>query len=199
MPAPLRPIIPGDWMGLEQVIKDLWAIVNADTTLSGMTSDTTAISSDLDIAESNILWMESDIDTNTSDIVVLKSDIDTNTSDLLVVAASAGSSSDVATNTSDIVVLKSDIAAEKSDTVIFKSNLLWMESDIDTNTSDLKVVSDALFAIGDGVAGNNTEVQVNVDGALGGNANFTFDDATNTMAVSGIITTTRLLAGGVKI
>ena len=203
--APYKRLMHGDWISLERIIDDLYRILNADTTLSGMASDTTAISSDLDIAESNIVWMESDIDTNTSDIVVLKSDVITNASDILAVAGGAGSSSDVATNTSDIVVLKSDIlsndsdivvlksdiAAEKSDTVIFKSNLLWMESDIDTNTSDLLVVAAAAAAIG----GADTQVQYNNGGVLGGTSYLTLNDATGVTTATGLTVTGNSVLG----
>lgn len=36
MPAPLRPIIPGDWQGLEQTIKDLWAILNEEESFASL-------------------------------------------------------------------------------------------------------------------------------------------------------------------
>ena len=32
--SPYRPLIPHDWLGLEKIIKDLWNIINVDTTLS---------------------------------------------------------------------------------------------------------------------------------------------------------------------
>ena len=171
--APYKRIIHGDWIALERVLNDFYRILNVDATLSGMTSDTTAISSDLDIAESNIVWMESDIDTNKSDIVVLKSDVTTdksdivvlksdvvtNASDILTVAGGAGSSSDVATNKSDIVVLKSDIAANDSDIVVLKSDIVSndsdivvLKSDVLSNDSDITVLkSDVASEISDTV------------------------------------------------
>ncbi|MCJ7828209.1 MAG: hypothetical protein MUP81_00515 [Dehalococcoidia bacterium] len=96
MPAPLRPIIPGDWMGLEQVIKDLWGIVNADTSLSDMVADDAALSDAVVVNTSDIVILKSDMTSEKSDtlifksdIVVLKSDVTTNASDIAVVAAAA--------------------------------------------------------------------------------------------------------------
>ena len=121
MPAPYKRVIHGDWVALEEIILELFRILNADTTLLDITSDLVVVASDLDIAKSNIVWMESDIDTNTSDIVVLKSDVATNASDIIAVAGTVPTS-DVATNTSDIVVLKSDVAVNASDLAIVAGN-----------------------------------------------------------------------------
>lgn len=124
MTAPLRPIIPGDWMGLEQVIKDLWGIINADTSLSDMVADDAAVSdavvantsdivilkSDMTSEKSDTVIFKSDIASEKSDTVIFKSDIVILKSDIIAVATGAGSASDVATNTSDIVILKSDLA-----------------------------------------------------------------------------------------
>jgi hypothetical protein len=127
MVQPYKPLMPGDWPALENIIQELYRILDLDTTLTVITSDAVTVASDLVVAESNIVWMESDIDTNTSDIVVLKSDVAVNASDLLLV----------------------------------------------------------------GVGGNDSEIQYNNGGVLGGDPTFTFNDTTKTVQMK------RLLAGGV--
>ncbi|MBE3088321.1 MAG: hypothetical protein IMZ61_13845 [Planctomycetes bacterium] len=113
MVAPWKPLRPNDWISLEQIINDIWSILNQDTTLEGVS--------------------------------------------ILITDAEAA-----------IAVIQAAII----------------------------VMQEALAALDD-VAGSDTQVQWNKEGNFGANANFTFDDATNTMNLTGTIKTTRLLAGGV--
>jgi len=128
MPAPLRPIIPGDWMGLEQVIKDLWAIVNADTSLSDMIVDVTAVSdalsTEISDRQSAIKYISDELSDAVSDIVTVASDLKL-VSDALILAGSS------------------------SDLTVISDALSSAVSDVNTNTSDLKFVSDEVLAVSD--------------------------------------------------
>ena len=82
MPAPYRPLMPHDWIRLEQLINEIFGILNAETTLSTIEVTGSDIQVELDAVSniavanaSNIVWLESDADTVKSDIVILKSDI----------------------------------------------------------------------------------------------------------------------------
>ena len=80
---------------------------------------------------------------------------------------------DAATNTSDIVVISDALSTEVSD-----------------RQSDIKYLSDALSdlaATAGAAAGNDTEVQYNDGGTLGGNASLTFDKTTGVLTATGTI------------
>ena len=70
-------------------------------------------------------------------------------------------------------------------------------SDLITAAEAAIAALEAAIAALDDVAGSDTQVQWNNEGDFGANANFTFDDATNILNLTGTIKTTRLLAGGV--
>jgi len=70
-------------------------------------------------------------------------------------------------------------------------------SDIVTQANAAIAALEAALAALDDVAGSDTQVQWNNEGDFGANANFTFDDATNILNLTGTIKTTRLLVGGV--
>ena len=90
MPAPYRRIIPGDWITLDRVVQEIWAILNADTTVSDMVSDITVGSSDLVLVSDGLSDCESEqkvISDALSDVI---SDLLWMQSDLTVLAGSAG-------------------------------------------------------------------------------------------------------------
>jgi len=139
-----RAVITGDWITLADIVRELFArVINSETSFSEMLSDIAVVISDLDLSESNIVWLESDVDTNTSDIGILKSDVTINASHIAALGGGA-TTSDIDVNTSDIVILKSDLQANASNLVTGDSNIqveLDAVSDVAVaNASDITAV-----------------------------------------------------------
>ena len=93
MPQPYKPVIPGDWRALENIIQELYRILDVDTTLTDVNTNTDAVTSDLVIVSDALSDTESEqavisnaLSDVVSDIIVLKSDIIVNASDMLLAA-----------------------------------------------------------------------------------------------------------------
>jgi len=118
-PAPYHPLIPHDWVKLEQLINELFSILNADTTLSEIASNISVGDSDLQVVADALSTETSDRQSAIKYISdALSAEVVGNASDLVYL-------SDSLSNTNSYIVYLSDAV---SDAV---SDITAIQADID--------------------------------------------------------------------